>query len=56
MKTEREIKEQQGAAAEATDSPSQMWGMSYEQGVLAALDWVLGTMDKPPIQEDEEGL
>ncbi len=54
MKTQAEIEDQQGAAAEATDSPSKMFSMSYEEGVLATLDWVLGTMDEPPIQEDEE--
>lgn len=43
MKSETEIQEMADKAADAARNP-QFFGMSYEQGVQAALDWVLGNM------------
>ena len=40
--TEEEIQEQIDASYD-----SEMWGMSYEEGVRYALEWVLGSEEKP---------
>lgn len=32
------------------DGGSPLFGMSYEEGVIAALDWVTGNMDEPPME------
>lgn len=41
-------------AYESIDGVGSKWpGMSYEQGVVAALDWVLGNTDIAPMAEDE---
>jgi len=42
MKTKAEI---QDMADRAADAPAKFSGMSYEEGVRIALDWVLGNLD-----------
>lgn len=49
-RTEDEVNEQLNAANEASDSEGSRWpGMSYEEGVDAALRWVMGWGDDPPM-------
>lgn len=38
-------------AVELSHGPSKWAGMTYEQGVRAALDWVLGHDDLKPISD-----
>ena len=40
--TEEEVQEQIDESYESDN-----WGMSYEEGVRYALEWVLGSGDKP---------
>jgi len=39
-------------AGRAIDEGSKYPGMSYEEGVLAALEWVTGDVDDHPMEED----
>lgn len=41
MRGEEEIQEMADKAATAANKPSKAFGMSYEEGVRAGLDWVL---------------
>jgi hypothetical protein len=53
MKTEKEIYDQLDKASEWTDKgATQFAGMSYEEGVKVALEWVLDMMmdDEEPIE------
>lgn len=52
-RTANEIADQEGEAAaqEAENAPSQWPGMTYEQGVSAALRWVLGDTDDKPMDD-----
>ena len=51
MPSDEEIQEQIDAAS---DHDRSLWrGMTYEDGVMAALRWVLGDEDQPPMAEDE---
>lgn len=52
MRPEDEIDEQLNRAAEAEEQGRSAWpGMTYEQGVGAALRWVTHDTDDLPIQE-----
>jgi hypothetical protein len=52
--SEEEIDEQINAAVENMDSVGSKWpGMSYEQGVRDALEWVTGSSDDPPIEIED---
>jgi hypothetical protein len=50
MKAEREIEELIGRAVEQMDSGSKFHGMSYEEGIEAALRWVLEEDDTDPME------
>jgi len=45
--TQREIDAVLGRCCDAMDSGSRFPGMSYEEGVKAALDWMQGDGDNP---------
>lgn len=47
--TDEKIQEVRDRALEVFHDPTNRgsWGMSYEEGVQAALDWVLGDSDDP---------
>jgi hypothetical protein len=46
-----EIEKEASKAAAATNGPSkQPWRDGYEEGVRAALDWVLGKVDAAPLE------
>lgn len=52
MKFERTPQETEALLDEATDRaslPTQNPGMTYEEGVLAALDWIFGRTDDNPL-------
>ena len=49
MRTQAEIDEQMNLALEGVDQGSQWPGMSYEQGVEAALRWVTEATDEAPM-------
>lgn len=49
--TDKEIEAQIG---EAIDQNGRYPGMSYEDGVRDALDWVLGNEPNPPLDEGEQ--
>lgn len=49
MKTEDEIQEMADKATEAAQEPKFV-GMSYEDGVRTALDWVLGKVEDSPLE------
>lgn len=48
---ERQIKDQLGEAL-STEFESRFPGMTYEMGVSAALQWVLGETPVPPMEDD----
>ena len=50
-KTEAEINEQIDIAAEKRDNGEGFTGMSYEDGVIAALDWVSGMNSEKPMDD-----
>ncbi len=47
----KEIEDVLDAAAEGEESGTKWPGMSYEQGVLAALRWVFGESDDNPMAD-----
>lgn len=49
MKSEDEIR---GQIVDAEES--NLFGMSYEDGVKAALEWVIGDVDEPPVEPISE--
>jgi len=54
MRSEDEINLQMDKAQESISEGGSKWpGMTYEQGVRAALDWVTEGDDVPPMEEDE---
>ena len=53
--TDEEMEAECDKTYDADENGSAWPGMSYEQGVRAALDWVLGNSDDPPIG-DETGF
>lgn len=50
-RSEEEINDQLCAAVEAMDQGSKYPGMSYEEGVKYALEWVLGYSDEKPMED-----
>ncbi len=51
--TEDQIDEQLNLAAAQEEEGGSKWpGMSYEQGVRAAIDWMRGFADEPPMADD----
>ena len=47
-RTQSEIDEVMNWAGEAFDEGSRFPGMSYEEGIMAAIDWLMGhTEDRP---------
>ena len=50
MKTRKEVDEQIDKAQQAIESGEGYHGMSYEEGVKAALEWVMGDIDEEPIE------
>lgn len=50
MRTEREIEKLIDRAAKAAEVGSKFPGMSYEEGVIAALEWALGD-DIDPMED-----
>lgn len=52
MRQQSEIDDVIGRATEGMEEGgSRFPGMSYEEGVLAALDWVTGNADDDPMEE-----
>lgn len=53
MRTEDEINDQIDAAMAQMDEGGSRWpGMTYEQGVEAALRWAVGDEEMPPMDEE----
>lgn len=53
QRSEDEINDQLDKAIESADTNGSQWpGMSYEQGVQAALRWVTGDEDTGPMDEE----
>lgn len=52
VRTEEEVDEQMNRASESIEKGTTRWpGMSYEQGVDAALRWVTGQDDSEPMED-----
>lgn len=51
MRSEAEIKDMSYDARDAAERPKYS-GMSYEDGVLETLLWVLGETDTSPLEDD----
>lgn len=51
-RSQEEIDEQMNKASEGIDQGSRWPGMSYEQGVDAALRWVTGDDDSAPMDDE----
>jgi len=52
MKTKEEIYKQIDKAMEAINEGGKFNGMSYEDGVKYALEWVCGDSDEEPMPEE----
>ena len=52
MRTQEETDEQLNLATEGVDNGSRWPGMSYEQGVEAAIRWMTGQTDDKPMEEN----
>ena len=52
MRTQDEVDGQLNLAAEGVDNGSRWPGMSYEQGVEAALRWMTGQTEDKPMEEN----
>jgi hypothetical protein len=53
MRPDDEIDEQVNQAQVSEEQGFSKWpGMTYEQGVLAALRWVRGDDDEPPMSDE----
>lgn len=51
-RSDEEVDKAMNAAGEQRDKGGSRWpGMSYEEGVLAALAWILGQDDANPMEE-----
>jgi hypothetical protein len=50
-RTEEEIDRLESWAAEGQDSGTHFSGMSYEDGIRATLDWLLGRREESPAEE-----
>lgn len=51
MLDKKEIEKECEKASEASVKPSKVPGMTYEQGVSAALDWVLENVEEKPMED-----
>jgi len=50
--TTEEIEEQNDRAQQSISTDASRWpGMTYEEGVAAALAWMTGDSDEPPIED-----
>lgn len=55
MRDEDEIEEQIAWCRKHNGAPTNRWpGLTYEQGVESALNWVLESDDEPPIESDPD--
>ena len=52
MRSKSEIDEQTSVVLGKIDAGESYFGMTYEEGVLAALDWVVGNTNDKPIEEE----
>ncbi len=50
-RTDDEVNDQISKADEGQNQGSKFPGMSYEEGVIAALDWITGVNDDAPMDE-----
>jgi len=50
--TKKQIEDQLAQAIDASANGSKWPGMSYEEGVAAALRWVLGESDEKPMEDE----
>lgn len=51
IRTEEEINEQIDLAMEGREDGTNFAGMSYEDGVITALEWLNGDCDEKPMDE-----
>lgn len=51
VRTSEEIEDQQDLCQAGREGGSKYPGMSYEEGVLAAFDWLLGDTDEKPMED-----
>jgi hypothetical protein len=51
MKSQREVEKLASEAAARSMERTQVPGMTYEEGVRDALDWVLGNNEENPLAE-----
>ena len=50
-RTKEEIDEQVNRAHETAED-SRYFGMTFEQGVIAAIEWILGETDELPMEDE----
>lgn len=51
VRTLEEISKQQDLCQEGREMGSKYPGMSYEDGILTTIDWLLGETDEKPMEE-----
>jgi hypothetical protein len=50
-RTKKEIDDQLNEAQKYIDEGSKYFGMSYEDGIVAMFDWLVGNSDALPMEE-----
>ena len=51
IREQAEIDEQLNKASETLDEGSKFFGMSYEEGILAMFDWLVGNREDAPMDQ-----
>lgn len=51
-RTLKDINEQLSRAVASMQKGTSLPGMCYEEGVIAALDWILGNVDDEPMESE----
>ncbi len=52
VRTDEEVNRVLNWAAEGEDNGTHFKGMSYEQGIKAMYDWLIGMIDEAPDQDE----
>lgn len=52
VRTQREINEQLDLAHKYSEEGSKYFGLSYEEGLIAMYDWLVGNTDDLPMEEE----
>lgn len=54
VRTVEEIEDLMSTVSDAIDEGGRFEGMTYEEGIQSAIDWMLGNIDTHPMAEDRD--